>query len=474
MRKPLILILLTTALAVFGFIYLLRGCLSKYDERAAYTPVLYFENGDEKIIFSLVKYEKTQSYSRTGNMVRKSVSTYYYIQCNDAKTGKKIADKKVKHHSDIKHHPVEVIGKSSNRAWLFIGELMAFDPFTLNLVADRSLIEHNNPSLNGKLSGERRFYDFDRSTGTINLTATDGTTWAINTNTLKATSFNAETDGTFKRWSRQGPESALDEIRFLLDTLVRQKTADAVSLFSSKKISQAEYAKRIVEISKERTRLYAVRDSIRKQLLNVAQKERELDHVRRRVESLNDGNVSYSEMKMNADTIGSNWFGILSVDEFTNLASRNHFHPPHKETARRAFIMTPFSARNGEILVDRENFHSFEQTLFLDGGFLADKETGYPIRTIAGSYFILHKDIIGNEGKILVSRMNLDGKVLWTINSGLKAWHDWVLNKQTLFVLGTDNEELGGKDVNVLQIIDLATGSSVIYDYFEDTIRKEK
>ena len=41
---------------VAGFIFLLRGCLSGYDERSAITPVLYFEKDGKAVVFSIVEY----------------------------------------------------------------------------------------------------------------------------------------------------------------------------------------------------------------------------------------------------------------------------------------------------------------------------------------------------------------------------------------------------------------------------------
>src|SRR5688572_29216012 len=108
---------------IIGFIFLLRGCLSKYDERAALPGILYFYKDDQQTIFSIVKLGKATFYSQRGQTINKSLSINYFIQTNDAVTGKKMADKKIRHYSDIKNHPVEILGGSANTAWLFMGEL---------------------------------------------------------------------------------------------------------------------------------------------------------------------------------------------------------------------------------------------------------------------------------------------------------------------------------------------------------------
>src|SRR5688500_8593420 len=140
-KKSILFILLFIGIMVIGFIFLLRGCLSKFDERSALPGILYFEKEGQGVIFSIVKFEKATSYSQKGGITHKSVSTNYFIQTNDAVTGKKIADKKVRHNSDIKNHPVEVLGGSNNTAWIFMNEIMAFDPFTLEQKTGLSSLE---------------------------------------------------------------------------------------------------------------------------------------------------------------------------------------------------------------------------------------------------------------------------------------------------------------------------------------------
>ncbi|HKO82388.1 MAG TPA: hypothetical protein VJU78_18390, partial [Chitinophagaceae bacterium] len=74
-KKSILSIFIFIGVVVAGFIFLLRGCLAKYDERSALPGILYFEKDGQKIIFSIVKFEKATSYSQKGGMVSKSVST---------------------------------------------------------------------------------------------------------------------------------------------------------------------------------------------------------------------------------------------------------------------------------------------------------------------------------------------------------------------------------------------------------------
>lgn len=134
-RKTLINTGIFILLFAAGLVFLIRGCLSKYDSRFAMPPALYFEENGKTVVFSIVQLQNTTSYSSKGGVTRRSIDVEYSIQCNDASTGTKVNSVAIAEHEDIKEHPVEVLGAAHNRAWAFIGELMAFDPFTLEKVA---------------------------------------------------------------------------------------------------------------------------------------------------------------------------------------------------------------------------------------------------------------------------------------------------------------------------------------------------
>ena len=155
---------------------------------------MYFARDGKAFLFSLVEYDNTTSYSRGGGFVSKSVSARYLAQQNDAGNGTRLQDKEIRHNSDIKYHPVEVLGASKDLAWVFVGELMAFDPFTLEKKADISILENKNPSMKGLFPHERRFYVFNNEDKQLYFTASDGTKWALNTSSLQITASDHDPD----------------------------------------------------------------------------------------------------------------------------------------------------------------------------------------------------------------------------------------------------------------------------------------
>ena len=172
------------SLFIVGLSLTLRTCLSKYDERSAIPPILYFKNDTSTILFSLIKYEKVSSYSRVRGLTHKTVSNHYFVQSNNAVTGEKIRSKEIA--SDIKNFPETVLGAEGHHAWIFINELMAFDAFSLETVADVKMIEAKNPSLKGMMPKESQYYKFDNITKGIIFKSNDGAQWIIHSNSLIA------------------------------------------------------------------------------------------------------------------------------------------------------------------------------------------------------------------------------------------------------------------------------------------------
>jgi len=119
--------------------------------------------------------------------------------------------------------------------------------------------------------------------------------------------------------------------------------------------------------------------------------------------------ISFNQVKLNADTADGKWFGIFTPEEIQKLPTRFDYQPAHNEIARRQLYRSKYSIdQNGEILSGKENADVSKSFYFLDGGFLMGEETGKPLH-INGSWLVLSKDVIGNDGNIQVNRVSQDG-----------------------------------------------------------------
>jgi hypothetical protein len=454
-----------------GFFFLLRGCLSQYDERAALLPVLYFEKDTSRIIFSLVSYGKATSYSSGRGFTHKTLSTSYFIQQNDAVTGAKKKEKKIRHHDDIKNYPIETMGAAHGRAWIFMGELMAFDPFTLEQVADIETLESKNSDLTGKFPAERRYYRFNDRDQNIYFTASDGSKWMLNTLTLHVMAAAENPD-------KSGAEAELKEIEKLyallnrtLDSLSKAYLREPSRKYSAGEISLSNLQAMHASYRIKQTDLYKYRDSLQAWRSAVENRVREETKLKSALESLRRLDGGFSQMAVNQDTAGNTWFGLFSEPEFEKLYERVDIQRAYDETARRSLIRTTATRdRYGNLMFNKEQAQLVSANkYFLQGGFLLNKLTASPIHLEnSNDYLVVYKDKIGNDGKIQLARVNEKGEAVWSIDSELKTWADWILTKDRLFIFGANNQELSSGQYNVLLIADLTTGKTVLYDYAAD------
>lgn len=468
--RPVIGIIIAAVLIVIGFVYLLKGCLAKYDERFAKPPVLLFEKNGKSVVFAITEFQKTVSYSRKGGMVRKSVNTTYYIQTNDAATAEMIAEKKVKKQREIKNHPVEIMGASGNNAWLFMNEPMAFDAFTLELKADKAAMEEKNPSLNGKLPDERRYYFFNPADKNIYFTAKDGTKWKLNTQTLMATQEEYDEDQSPLKQQIALLEKAEKKNREDQDSLYQQKNLRPSKQYAAGQITREEFGRIQKIYFEERTLLSKALDSLRVIKRMLEAQERSGQDLERAIKNLQRGSTGYYNLKINQDTVNGHWFGLYAKNEFDKLYNRMLHQSENDETARRQLYKSTVSRNsNGDWQIEKEKAALVDGNVsFLHGGFLLDKKTALPVH-LAGpdAFLIIHKQEVGQKASILISRVTLKGKILWTFNTKLADWLDWQVNSKQLIITGTNNEELSGNEANVLICIDLVNGKAVGYDYFK-------
>lgn len=462
---------LIMVLFIGGFMLLLRGCLSKYDERSALLPVLYFEKDTSAILFSVVTYGEAVSYESRGGFVRKTLNINYYIQQNDAKTAVKRVQKKIKHHDDIKQYPIEAIGAAHEKAWIFMGELVAFDPFTLELVADIKILEQKNPSLAGKFPAEGRYYKFNEANKNIFITASDGSKWELNTATLIASASNDGEEQTQLQYQLAVIESLYKKNNHLQDSLYKTHMIGPSKQYRAKEISFTRVNLMQNEFYQKRNLLYKERDSLQNVKTALQRKEQNERQLKSAVQNLARSNVDFSQMCTNQDTIDGKWYGLYSKAEFNKLYERVQIQRAYDETARRELISSSYNALPyGDYMIAKKN-SQFEGNgqFFLQGGMLLDKSNALPIHMHEPpGYLVVFKDRIGNDGKILLASVTLEGRVLWNMETGLKSWSDWTFTGKRLFITGTDNKELSSGQSNVLWSIDLLTGKAAKYDYFDD------
>lgn len=486
--RPLIIAIIVIIVITAGSLYLIRSCMfgggkgfggapKGMREQYANAPALYLEKEGKGVILTIVSHLKIHSYSRQGNMVRKSASTTYYLQTNDAATAAMLDEVKLKSHTDIKSYPVEVMGAAGTNAWIFMGEPMAFDAFTLEKKADIKILEEKNRNLAGKFPAERRFYQFDPSGEKLFFTAMDGSKWELNTQTLQATVSGYDEDNNPFQQQIDGILEAEKKNRAGQDSLYQQKSRRPAQQYAAKQISAAEYKQLSREYREGREVLNKERDRLRLVRRELESKERSSRERLRNLKDLKAGHTGYSDARINQDTVNGNWYGLYSTAEFRKLNDNLQYHSEHDGAARRELYIGSYAENPpGTWKLDKTTARlQGTGDIYLHGGFLLDKNSALPIHPGgAGSFLIIHKESVARDAAILVSRVDHNGKKMWTFNTGLSEWADWIFSGKQLVILGTNNKELSSGQVNLLWIIDLPGGSASGYDYYEDKLIRGK
>lgn len=480
-RRLVFRIAIAVALFVVLIFVLLRSCLSSFDERAAVggggssqsaSQFLVFEKDGKGVIFSLIKYDKTISYRKVGGIINKQINTTYYAQANDLNTAAKTSTQKVNNHGQIKSYPVEIIGASGNKAWLFAGELMAYDPFTLTKEADVTILEEKNPVLKGKLINERQYYSFDKNTNQISFTAADGGKYNLNTTTLIAAAI--ENDDII---TANTAEIRIKELDQLTSQIKEQQNAayDRLRknsrLFGEKQITLNQYKDSSRIVKEETDRLGKQFDSLRL-LTREAKDVQSTTETNNRKLNARRAAYGFGGMRVNCDTLDGQWYGLFTGEEIIQVNPKFDYRTINDDAARNKLFTSSMTQKNNNWIIGDEKKKTGD-AVYLQGGFLLSRETGLPFHVPDG-FLIVHKDIIGNEGKVQLTRININGKQLWTIQTGLKDFYDWQLQGQQLVITGTDNKNLSSGRVNLLLVINLQNGVVSAYDFFTDKVRVMK
>jgi hypothetical protein len=461
------------ALIIFGFILLLRSCLSKYDERSVISTPLVIEKNGKTVVLSIVKFDKTTSYSRNGGFVRKSVSSSYYLQNNDGTSGEKLQSKKIKKHSEIKWFPIDILGVSNDTAWLFAGELMAFDPFTLEKLADAASLEIKNPSLKGKLPDQPRYYEFDKSNGTIRITLRDGDQYELNTTTMMAVP-SKEKEKDPGKTRKNELEKLLEMIRGMNDSNY-SRFRNANKLYSERKLSVKTYKDSSDRFQRERELISKKEDSIRSLVQHVNEEADRIREQQRFAEMLHTSR-SFSQLKVNSDSFNKKWYGLFTTSELRNVGLQFEYRKVYGDIDRNQLFSAQITQKDSSDKFSKWFISGEKRQLsnlfYLQGGFLLDIDSGKPIHLSApDGFLIVSKDQIGNEGKIVLSKVDINGKQSWSVNTKLKEFSYWTIYKRNLYLFGADNNELSSGEINVMHIIDLDNGHIATHDFYSDKNR---
>lgn len=153
-------------------------------------------------------------------------------------------------------------------------------------------------------------------------------------------------------------------------------------------------------------------------------------------------NAADKAYKVNQDTLAASFYGLYSQEELSVYAHTFRNDPASSLDALRSLWMTPYKEDDNKITLDVHAMQSLGDKKFLNGFFLLDRSTGsafngdHPL-----SFIVAHKNVIGNNGRILLSGIAKDGSELWRVPTPIKEIKGLDFSKHYLLIQGTDDDQ---------------------------------
>jgi ASC-1-like (ASCH) protein len=441
---------------VLGFIFLMRSCLSKYDTFGTVGwPGL---TEDQKSLVIVKSYSKTNSYSSKNGMTNISYTTTYYLERIDLATGKVEKKTKLMNHRKIKKGALECFGGYKNRLWIFANNLRAYDMNTLEQTVKIEDIEAKNPQLKGKMPVETQYYDAHLNLGYITITALDGDKYRIMLDDLHAELIDPQED-SFEKFAKDF-EKQQEILKTRIDSLEQ----------ANRNTDYRNYDK----VYAQRDVFYKMNDSLRaieENARNIFQAQRNLF---RKLEDFDPWSSSdIDDWIVMQDTANGSAF-VLSKEEpddktfglqdYTSMgleSDKVKLYRMDLEVNKESHSMyDDFKVLKTETLGDNR---------YLQGSFMQNYKTAGALQLKnPGGFIIFSRDIIGNKAKLLVTRVDFNGKQIWQMDAQMSFKLSFAAATDNYLILcGIVNSEKAPSFAvsDALRIIDLKTGSLVAVKY---------
>jgi hypothetical protein len=441
---------------VLGFIFLMRSCLSKFDTFG--TVGWPGVTDDQKSLVIVKSYSKTNSYSSKNGMTHTSYSTTYYLERIDMATGKVEKKTKLMSHGKIKKGTLECYGGYKNRLWIFANFLRAYDMNTLEQTVKVEDIEAKNPQLKGKMPVESQYYDAHLNLGYITITALDGDKYRVMLDDLHAELIDPEED-SFEKFSKD----------FEKQKMVIQARIDSVE-DANRNTNYKDYDK----VYAQRDIFYKMNDSLRAMEENAREIFQAKRNLLRELEEFDTwSSTDIDDWIIMQDTAAGKGF-MLNKQEPNdkNFGLASSISMGLESDKVKLYRMDIEPNKSSHSTYDDYNVLKTEtlgDARYLQGGLLRNYKTG-GIQQLKnpGGFIIFSRDIIGNKGKLMVTRVDLNGKKIWEIDAQMSFKLSFAMatdNYLVIYGIANVEKKPSFATSDALRIIELKTGALVAVKY---------
>lgn len=389
--------------SIAGFIFLLRGCLSLYDENYLLGKIQNYNTGEKDVLVSLRKFDKCTYYSSGGGVTHRGIKTYYFLQSREPETGKLIKEVKIK--TDDKYNIVKMLGGKEN-IWVYANnQFYVYDIINLNIIADNNKICEINPFLKDKLPDDIQYIKSNEINKSVNIISKDGINYSIDFNTLKAS---------------------------------EKKDQISENNIEIAKINRLIYSNKDYEKNKS---YYEERDKIYKKIRSLEEFARKQELINRLLEDGLDYNIIVKYAFLNNDV-----YSLLTDAEIAN--NYLNMNTSGITGVNRCKFYKSIIDKSNPNLEEYDRCSGLwnilnEKDIYLNGGFLINPSNLKAIQfNNPDSFIIIHRKEVDDKSLLLLSRVNLEGVKIWETELPLNKILQLVVTEGHIILLSNDGKKI--------------------------------
>ncbi len=169
---------------LLGFLLLIRGCSSAYDENFLKGNVQAYTVDGKDYIAGLHEFNKCTNFSSENGMTWISMHYYYFLQTRQAATGNIVKETEI---TEAGGKQAEILGGKGGLVWLWVkNRFLVYNVATHDKIDGNAKISEVNPFLKGNIPDDGQYVKFDNFDKTIHITAKNGIYYQIDCDTFRA------------------------------------------------------------------------------------------------------------------------------------------------------------------------------------------------------------------------------------------------------------------------------------------------
>lgn len=423
---------------IVGFVFLIRSCLSTYDEYTLEGNAYIFTQPAGNLVTYIKGHFDVSYYSQEGGVTNISGTHYYYLETRNALSLDLL--KRTKLEGKGAKMPA-IVGNSGKVLWIYDKQLKAFDPFTHTILCDENKLVQLNPALRGILPLEFHYYTYDYTGNCLEVFTKNASTFRIGNDFIATPVVDND--------------NAKPKALTLLESKLKQCEA-----FRNSPIKQPNGSHWRDTIEKIKKHIELLEDTFQEQ----QEFRKRLNKIQEWQYSSIDGIISNSSVQ---DSVV---FALIPLREMdttnTSLSVQHNFSADEQRFLCKAQVRKAEKSSGEYSWINVGKWSSINPShYFLNGNFLLDKRTLQPIVLHdPEGWLIVSVKEIGQNSPLLLHRVSTNGKIQWSKELPITSLDDLLVVPGKAVVFCCKPSFVSDKRSHFLLSVDFQTGNYKIAD----------